>query len=271
MSLNHPCVPLRFTPFHLLVLGLMLCALLPRLSWADTCQYLPSPPDAQRVAGSADIKYAWYGEATTRYPHGVLGDRIEAGTLYVQPRGVQRCALSLSLETDAVFEDVSPRIADVTGDGRDNVIAIVSTVTAGASLVVYGIRDNRLVRIAATPPIGTPFRWLAPIGTADFDGDGILDVAYVRTPHLAGILKVWRFAQGEPTLLASQAGFSNHRIGENFNTGGIRTCNGMPRIVIPDRAWRRTMVVAVSNGQILAEMAADNTAVGTIAKLMRCS
>lgn len=244
-------------------------------AYAADCAYLPSPPDAGRAAGSADIAIAWFGGATKRYGHGVLGDAVEAGVLYVQPRGSKRCALALTLDESAVFEDLTPRVADITGDGLDEVITIVSTINSGAALVAYGIRDNRLMRIASTPPIGTPFRWLAPVGSADFNGDGILDVAYVRTPHLAGILKVWSFAGGRPMLIASEAGFSNHRIGENFITGGISHCQGElrqsePRIILPDRAWERTMEVRVANGQIVARTAASGTAVETIARLLRC-
>jgi hypothetical protein len=244
-------------------------------AYAADCTYLPSPSDAGRATGSADIASAWFGGATTRYGHGVLGDAVEAGVLYVQPRGSKRCALALTLEDSAVFEDLTPRIADITGDGLDEVITIVSTIDAGAALVAYGIRDNRLTRIAGTPPIGTPFRWLAPVGTADFNDDGILDVAYVRTPHLAGILKVWSFVGGKPVLIASEAGFSNHRIGENFITGGISHCQGKPgqdepRIILPDRTWERTMEVRVANGQLVARTAASETSVQTISRLLRC-
>ena len=41
---------------------------------------------------------------------------------------------------------------------------------------------------AATPFIGTPRRWLAPVGVADLDGDGRAEIAYVETPHRDKVL-----------------------------------------------------------------------------------
>ncbi len=39
------------------------------------------------------------------------------------------------------------------------------------------MRGNELSIIAETPPIGIPHRWLNPAGIADFDGDGVADLA----------------------------------------------------------------------------------------------
>jgi hypothetical protein len=50
--------------------------------------------------------------------------------------------------------------------------------------------DVRL--LAATPHIGSANRWLAPIGAADLDGDGRVEIAYVDRPHLARTLRIWR-------------------------------------------------------------------------------
>jgi hypothetical protein len=37
-----------------------------------------------------------------------------------------------------------------------------------------------------------PPRRLNPVGFGDFDGDGAMEVAYVQTPHIGGILIVMR-------------------------------------------------------------------------------
>ena len=108
-------------------------------------------------------------------------------------RFTDKFALEVTLDDQSVFEDVNPRIADVTGDGQNDIIVIESRTDQGASLAIYGIENDELKKIASTPFIGTPNRWLAPIGTADFNSDGVNDVAYVQTPHLASVLKIWSF------------------------------------------------------------------------------
>ncbi len=250
---------------------IVVVALLSWNAYAAECEYLASPPDAVRVSGKTNIDQAWYGSATTRYAHGVLGDAIEAQTLYATLKGKDGCALEVTLDSSAVFEDVTPRIADVTGDGEDNIITIESNVERGASLAIYGVVDNTLTKIVATPAIGTRYRWLAPIGTADFNNDNILDVAYVETPHLAGVIKVWSFANGKADLLVQRAGFSNHRIGENFITGGIANCDNKPVMILPARNWRETLSASVINGDISSRVVAEDTNPDTIASLLQCT
>ena len=51
------------------------------------------------------------------------------------------------------------------------------------------------------------------MGVADFDGDGRLDIAAVTTPHLGGVLTLYRYQPPELTPVATVPGFSNHRSG----------------------------------------------------------
>ena len=70
------------------------------------------------------------------------------------------------------------------------------------------------MKAAAWPPIGTPFRWLAPAAIADLNGDGVTDIAYVETPHLGKVLRVWSWAAGGLTEIAQLRGVTSHRIGD---------------------------------------------------------
>ena len=56
---------------------------------------------------------------------------------------------------------------------------VVESHAARARLAVWGAGG----RLAAIPFIGTRFRWLAPLGAADLDGDGRVEIAYAETPH----------------------------------------------------------------------------------------
>ena len=140
---------------------------------------------------------------------------------------------------DHVFEDIEPRLADITGNGQKEVIVIETDMSAGAALAVY----DKNSKIAETPHIGTRNRWLAPIGVADFNGDGDMDVAYVDRPHLAKTLRVWTYRDGNLTEIASIKGVTNHSIGEPFITSSIRTCDGRPEMILNDA--RRTNIISV--------------------------
>lgn len=215
--------------------------------------------------------WAYYSNATEIYGHGVLGDRIEAGALRAMTPTTGPCDSMVYLGDQAVFEDVTPRIADVTGDGLNDVIAIETRLDAGASLAIYGMANDTFVKLASTPHIGIPNRWLAPAGIADFDGDGVLDVAYVETPHIGGTLRIWSFRDNRPREIAAAFGFSNHRIGENFITGGARDCGAGPELVLPDMAWRRTLAARLDGGEIAIKVLAEDADPGTIARAMECS
>lgn len=239
---------------------------------AAACDYPGGPPDAQEVrAEGAGVIWAAYSNATEAYGHGVLGDRIEAEVLRAMTALTGPCESYAYPGAGVVFEDVTPRIADVTGDGLNDVIAIETRLDAGASLAVYGMADGQFRKLAATPHIGRPHRWLAPAGIADFDGDGVQDVAYVETPHIGGTLRIWSFAGNAPREIAAAPGFSNHRIGENFITGGLRDCGNGPALVLPDAAWRQTLLAWVHAGVIEVAVFADDAATTTIARAMACS
>jgi len=196
------------------------------------------------------IQAAWYDAPTTRYPHGVLGDTVEAGTLSVQIRAASGCRIAqVVLPVSDVFEDLAPRLSDVDGDGRAEVIVVQSNARLGAQLAVYGLSADGadLTLYAATPNIGRANRWLAPIGVGDLDGDGSIEIAYIDRPHLARTLRVWRYLPEGPqggalVEIAAASGLTNHRIGEDFISSGLRDCGAGPEMVTANADW--TQVIA---------------------------
>jgi hypothetical protein len=196
------------------------------------------------LAGSAEAQVvsARYEQPTERYTHGILGDSVEWGALSMRLADGRR--VRVVLPEDRVFEDTAPRVADVDLDGAAEVVVVESSVARGARLAVYG--PDGL--IAATPFIGQKFRWLAPVGAADLNGDGRVEIAYVDRPHLAKTLRIWRFADGRLAEVAAAPGFTNHRIGERDIAGGIRDCGEGPEMIVADADWRNVVGVRFDGG-----------------------
>lgn len=186
-----------------------------------------------------DIERAAFDEPTTRYAHGVLGDAIEHGALVIDTADGRR--LRITLPETRVFEDTEPRLFDVDGDGDREVIVVESDALMGARLSIYG--PDGLV--AANDFIGQRNRWLAPagIGASDLDGDGRVELVFVDRPHLAKTLRVYEFRAGDLRLEGSLQGVTNHRIGERDIAGGIRTCAGVPEVIVADGTWREVVAV----------------------------
>ncbi|MBV0913996.1 VCBS repeat-containing protein [Rhodobacteraceae bacterium ASV31] len=199
---------------------------------------LASAGDAQTIT-AAD-----YADPTTRYDHGILGDAVEWGTLVLTlSNGTRR---RLVLPESRVFEDVAPRLADLDLDGAPEVIAVETDIARGARLSVY----DETGLVAATPHIGQTHRWLAPVGAADLDGDGRVEIAYVDRPHLARVLRVWRFEDGALREIAAADGLTNHRIGDPAIAGGLRDCGAGPEMITLDAGWARVMASRLAGGTI---------------------
>lgn len=201
--------------------------------------------------GARLILHAGFETETEEYDHHILGAARDTKvlTIHVRQPGARRitCPTGVVLPEGQVFEDIAPRLADLDGDGLPEVIVVQTDIARGARLAVY---DRRARLRAATPFIGQTHRWLAPIGAADLDGDGRVEIAYIDRPHLARTLRIWRFEKNTLTQVATRAGLTNHQIGWNMIPGGIRTCGGAPEIITADANWSRVMATTFSNGRL---------------------
>jgi FG-GAP-like repeat len=168
-------------------------------------------PDGRVAIGTHDVARAWLAEPVTRYDHGILGDKIEAGSLVIETRDGKR--QTVRLKSDAVFEDLQPRLADLDGNGHDAVVVVKSYLKRGSALAVIAARRGKYEIIAETPPLGGPHRWLDPVGIADFTGDGKTDIALVRQPHVIGSLELWSWRDSGLRKVAEVPDIANHIAG----------------------------------------------------------
>jgi len=190
-----------------------------------------------------DIAEAWYSEPTGRYAHGVLGDAIEAGSLKIRTnRGV---VFTFRLPRTEVFEDITPRLADLDGDGTTEVITILSSRSGGGSVAVFGLVGNAFIKKAQSPFIGRS----NIAGIAGFSGSGGLEIAIVETPHLAGLFKLYFYDPNNDTLRTNMVvpGFSNHQIGSRelrLSALGFVDGDRRPDLVVPSLDRRTLYIVS---------------------------
>ena len=205
---------------------------------AGLCVALVTPALAKPVAPIS----ARFADPNNRYPHNVLGDLPGFGALEVRLAGDTR--LRLVLPESRVFEDIAPRLWDIDGNGIPEIVVVESDQRLGARLTAWTVRQaadgtHGISLRAAGDFIGTRFRWLAPVGIADFTGDGSPEIAYVAMPHLARRLVLVRLEGNGLVPVAQLDGISNHRIGEAFITGGVRDCGAGPEMLLPTSDWQQ--------------------------------
>jgi hypothetical protein len=212
-----------------------------------------APRDAvpgSRVGSAGPLRVHLAGP-TNAYVHGALGTGGEARTVVVAERqplvmsgAVQKVPVArtaVDAGPDAVFEDREPRIADLDKDGGAAVLVVKSYLATGSALAVIGKRDGAWRIVAETPPVGQPQRWLNPAAVAAFAGDGVPEIALVKTPHLDGLLQVWRLEGDKLVLRHEAAGYSNHVFGsaaQELAAAIDIDGDGTPELAIPtlDRA-----------------------------------
>ncbi|MCB1406074.1 MAG: VCBS repeat-containing protein [Rhodobacteraceae bacterium] len=220
------------------------------------------------LAGTAQaqtISAVRLAEPTARYGHHPMGPGVaDHGALEIMLDGGERRLIRLP--QSRVFEDLTARLVDVTGDGQPEVVVIESDQTQGARVSVYG--SNGV--IAASPFIGQRHRWYAVSGIADLDGDGTVEIAVVDRPHLRKALVIWRREGDRLVAVATLAGVTNHLFGEARIQGGLRFCGSGAEVILARADWSGLVAVRLVDGALIArDLPGDADAEG-FAQAMAC-
>lgn len=223
----------------------------------ETGSFAPPPedpqalPDAEVIVGHGVVRRAWLVFPSSHYDHAILGDGIEASGVRVELASGQH--QTFRLPDDSVFEDRYPRLVELDGDGVDEIVLVRSYLDRGAALVVLKTTPDGLEILAESDPIGLPHRWLNPVGAGDFDRDGITELAVVVTPHIGGILILYK-RQGDRLVPAYRmSGFSNHRIGSPIlGQSAVVDLNGdgVPDLAVPAAGFYELRLISVTNGAL---------------------
>jgi hypothetical protein len=219
----------------------------------DLGDHVPLYDATATVSSSGEV--AVLADGTDRYPHGILGDSLEAATLVIVH--VDGDLTVIEAPEPGVFEDLRPTWADVDGDGTDEVLVTFSGGGAGAQVIAYEL-DGTVS--AATPAISTPNRWRHRIAVAPLGVDGGPVYVEVITPHIGGDLTL-RLSAPEGLVRTDRAApYGSHAIfsreldgGQVFDADG----DGDPEIVVPSQDRRSLVVFDVVDGALVGPSTVD--------------
>lgn len=225
---------------------------------------------------------ARYADPTDRYGHNALGPDHEFATLYIEVtrkagsegglfKGQSTLTYRLPADDDMVFEDTAPRITDLDGDGLPDVVVVQSSLTLGARVLVLSAKDGAPAYLASTPFVGEPNHWVAPIGIADFNGDGHQEIALIDAPHRLGILRLYQFQNGALHEVFSGGKLTNHRFGSDRIMGGLRDCGTGPEMIVANFDWSQLRAVYLDAGaNVKWKSLGPDTSPATFDKALAC-
>ena len=210
-------------------------------------------PDA-RIVMDEDRRLLVLTGPTDRYPHGVLGDRIEATAItLVETAPTLREVLKIPVPDGFVIEGIAPIWADIDGVPGREIITTLSNARQGAQVVVFDESGNR---VASGPAVGRGSRWRHQIASGAFGPEGEIEIVDVLTPHIGGVVEFYRRQGEELTIVAQVAGYTSHIIGSrNLDMAAAGDFDGDGRIEILLPSQSRTELGAVRRTRTGAEVA----------------
>ncbi|HIG31818.1 MAG TPA: hypothetical protein EYQ50_30000 [Verrucomicrobiales bacterium] len=193
-------------------------------------------PDAKILVDEKE-RLLFLASPTSVYPHGVLGDSLEASRIVlVNASSEPRIVSNIEVNTPFVIEGIAPLWVDFDQDGKREIVVTVSDSLEGAKLVVYSEEGNL---IAESAPIGRGFRWRNQMPVAALGPEGEMELVDILTPHVGGTLQFFQLRNQELVRSVFLKGFTSHRIGSrNLDLGmtGDFTRSGRAAVLVPNDA-----------------------------------
>lgn len=211
----------------------------------DLVQFEDPLPDGRTVS-FGDWRVALVGP-TERYPHGVLGDRVEASAIEVRSTS-DETVTRFGPDAPTVIEGISPLLADVDVDGIPEILVTQSNAEVGAWLALWSI-DGTL--IGKSDPIGQGNRWRNQLAIAQLGEAGELEIVDVRTPHIGPTVEFFRLVDRTLEQVAGIGGFTSHTIGSrNLDLGIVADADGDGALEVVLPTVRRTQLGILRRGRL---------------------
>ncbi len=173
---------------------------------------------------------------TTKYDHGVLGDKIEAtGITLVATSPDPRVINSIPVPDGQVIEGIAPIWVDLTGDGVREIIVTLSDGINGAQIVVYSESGEQIVEGNA---IGLGYRWRHQIAAAPFGPKGEIEIVDVLTPHIGGTVEFFQIDGERLSKVAQVSGYTSHVLGSrnlDMAAAGDFDGDGQLELLLPNQ------------------------------------
>lgn len=173
--------------------------------WRPDLKVLPDT----RVVQVSPEKVLVLAEPTDRFPHSALGDNLEATAVVVVTVGVNEVE-TIYQTGDDVIESIAPLLADVDGDGVDDVVLTVSN-DSEAWFVVISSTGSGVVAIS--DPVDRLLGWRHLVAVGPLSPTGQTEVVEVLYPDAQGLVRFLSLSGGKLEIVATRTGYRSHEFG----------------------------------------------------------
>ncbi len=182
-------------------------------------------------------------DATDQYDHAILGDPFEAKAFEV----LNRCTgerTRTTVASEDVIEGISALLADINGDGTNEVLVTISNDDVGSRMSAFTF-DGTLV--AESVPIGQGGRWQTQLAVAPTGPNGESEVVDIWKPHANGVAEFLQLKGNTLVRVADLAGFTNHVIRtQNLDKGLVADADADGRLDVVVLTLENTEVAVLS-------------------------
>lgn len=173
--------------------------------WRPDLKVLPDT----RVVQISPEKVLVLAEPTDRFPHSALGDNLEATSVVVVTVGVNEVETVYRSEDD-VIESIAPLLADVDGDGIDDVALTVSNDREVWIVVASSAGGGVL---AISDPVDRLLGWRHLVAVGPLGPTGQTEIVEVLYPDAQGSVRFLSLSGGKLGVVATRTGYRSHEFG----------------------------------------------------------